>query len=125
MKIGYFCNTTNWKKKSYTEILDNARDIATYCDKHDWDSIWFTEHHFSHEGMESCANPLMMGTDIAARTSKIYESGKLANVITFHGILLDWPKTLLLWIILSNGRVEDWSWKRNLRSRSASFEYRS
>ena len=33
MKIGYFCNTTNWKKKSYTEILDNARDIATYCDK--------------------------------------------------------------------------------------------
>ena len=33
MKIGYFCNTTNWKKKSYTEILDNARDIAVYCDK--------------------------------------------------------------------------------------------
>ena len=29
MKIGYFCNITNWKKKPYTEILNNARDIAT------------------------------------------------------------------------------------------------
>ena len=52
MKIGYFCNTTNWKKKPYTEILNNARDIATYCDKNNWDSIWFTEHHLNHEGME-------------------------------------------------------------------------
>ena len=50
MKIGYFCNTTNWKKKSYTEILNNARDIATYCDKNNWNSIWFTEHHLNHEG---------------------------------------------------------------------------
>ena len=27
MKFGYFCNTTNWNKKPYAEILDNARDI--------------------------------------------------------------------------------------------------
>ena len=26
MKIGYFCNITNWKKRPYTEILDNASD---------------------------------------------------------------------------------------------------
>ena len=32
MKIGYFCNTTNWTKKTYTKILDEARDIAGYCD---------------------------------------------------------------------------------------------
>ena len=32
MKFGYFCNTTNWNKKPYAEILDNARDITTYCD---------------------------------------------------------------------------------------------
>ena len=82
MKIGYFCNTTNWKKKPYTEILNNARDIATYCDKNNWDSIWFTEHHLNHEGMESCANPLMMCTDIAARTKQI-RLGQACNVITF------------------------------------------
>ena len=54
MKIGYFCNITNWKKKPYKQILDEARDIAVYCDKKNWDSIWFTEHHFNHEGMEAC-----------------------------------------------------------------------
>ena len=104
MKIGYFCNTTNWKKKSYTEILDNARDIATYCDKNNWNSIWFTEHHLNHEGMESCANPLMMCTDIAARTKQI-RLGQACNVITF------WNPIRLAEDIaaldhLSKGRVE-------------------
>ena len=104
MKIGYFCNTTNWKKEPYTKILNNARDIATYCDKNNWDSIWFTEHHLNHEGMESCANPLMLCTDIAARTKQI-RLGQACNVITF------WNPIRLAEDIatldnLSNGRVE-------------------
>ena len=82
MKIGYFCNITNWEKKPYTEILDNARDIAIYCDKNSWNSIWFTEHHFNHEGMESTPNPLMICTDVAARTKQI-RLGQACNVITF------------------------------------------
>jgi len=86
MKIGYFCNITNWEKKPYTEILDNARDIADYCDRNNWNSIWFTEHHFNHEGMEACANPLMMSADIAARTKNI-RIGQAANIITFHNPL--------------------------------------
>ena len=104
MKVGYFCNTTNWTKKPYTKILDEARDIAIYCDKNNWDSIWFTEHHFNHEGMESCPNPLMLGTDIAARTKQI-RIGQACNVITF------WNPIRLAEDIaaldhLSNGRVE-------------------
>ena len=92
------------EKKPYTQILDEARDIAVYCDKNGWDSIWFTEHHLNHEGMESCANPLMMGTDIAARTNKI-RIGQACNVITF------WNPIRLAEDIatldnLSNGRVE-------------------
>ncbi len=104
MKIGYFCNITNWKKKPYTEILDNARDIAIYCDKNKWNSIWFTEHHFNHEGMEAQPNPLMMCTDIAARTKQI-RLGQACNVITF------WNPIRLAEDIaaldhLSKGRVE-------------------
>ena len=104
MKIGYFCNTTNWKKKPYTEILDNARDIAIYCDKNSWNSIWFTEHHFNHEGMESTPNPLMICTDVAARTKQI-RLGQACNVITF------WNPIRLAEDIaaldhLSKGRVE-------------------
>ena len=104
MKIGYFCNITNWKKKPYKQILDEARDIAMYCDKKNWDSVWFTEHHFNHEGMEACPNPLMMCTDIAARTKQI-RLGQACNVITF------WNPIRLAEDIaaldhLSNGRVE-------------------
>ena len=83
MKFGYFCNTTNWNKKSYTQLLDETREITEYCDKNNWDSIWFTEHHFNHEGMESCTNPLMMCTDAAARTKNI-TLGQACNTITFH-----------------------------------------
>ena len=43
MKIGYFCNGTNWRQEPYTDIINNMRDIATYCDQHNWDSIWYTE----------------------------------------------------------------------------------
>ena len=77
MKFGYFCN----KKRPYTEILDNARDIAIYCDENNWNSIWFTEHHFNHEGMEK-PNPLMMCTDVAARTKQI-RLGQACNVLLF------------------------------------------
>ena len=83
MNFGYFCNTTNWDKKPYTQLLDEAREITEYCDQNNWNSIWYTEHHFNHEGMESCTNPLMMCTDAAARTKSI-RLGQACNVITFH-----------------------------------------
>jgi len=104
MKIGYFCNITNWKKKPYTEILNNAQDIAIYCDKNNWNSIWFTEHHFNHEGMESTPNPLMICTDIAARTKQI-RLGQACNVITFwNPIRL--AEDIAVLDHLSKGRVE-------------------
>ena len=56
MKFGYFCNTTNWTHKPYDKLLDETREITEYCDKSKWDSIWYTEHHFNHEGMESLTN---------------------------------------------------------------------
>ena len=104
MKIGYFCNITNWKKKPYTEILSNAQDIALYCDKNNWNSIWFTEHHFNHEGMESTPNPLMICTDIAAKTKQI-RLGQACNVITFWNPIRLAEDVAVL-DHLSRGRVE-------------------
>jgi alkanesulfonate monooxygenase SsuD/methylene tetrahydromethanopterin reductase-like flavin-dependent oxidoreductase (luciferase family) len=104
MKFGYFCNTTNWNKKPYSQLLDEAREITTYCDKKNWNSIWYTEHHFNHEGMESCTNPLMMGTDAAARTSKI-RIGQACNVITFHNPIR-LAEDIAMLDQLSKGRVE-------------------
>ena len=104
MKIGYFCNGTNWKHRLYTDVINNMRDIAIYCDQHNWDSIWYTEHHFNHEGMEVCPNALMIGTDIAARTSNI-RIGQAANIITFWNPIRI-AEDIALLDHLSNGRVE-------------------
>ena len=104
MKFGYFCNTTNWKHKPYKKLIDEARDISVFCDENNWDSIWFTEHHFNHEGMESCTNPLMMGTDIAARTKNI-KIGQACNVITFHNPIR-LAEDIAFLDQLSGGRVE-------------------
>ena len=105
MKIGYFCNSTNWEnKKSYNQILKEIREIAAYCDQNNWNSIWFSEHHFSHEGMEICPNPLMLSSDIAARTKNL-RIGQAANVITFWNPIRV-AEDIALLDQLSNGRVE-------------------
>ena len=105
MKIGYFCNSTNWEnKKSYNQVLKEIREISIYCDKNNWDSIWFSEHHFSHEGMEICPNPIMLSADIAARTKNI-RIGQAASVITFWNPLRV-AEDIALLDQLSYGRVE-------------------
>ena len=32
MKFGYFCNTTNWNHKPYNQLLDETKEITTFCD---------------------------------------------------------------------------------------------
>jgi len=104
MKFGYFCNTTNWTHKPYHQLLDETKEISEYCDQNKWNSIWFTEHHFNHEGMESCTNPLMLGADCAARTKSI-RIGQAANVITFHNPIR-LAEDIATLDQLSKGRVE-------------------
>ena len=104
MKFGYFCNTTNWNKKPYSKILEEAREITSYCDQNNWNSIWYTEHHFNHEGMESCPNPLLMCSDAAARTKQI-RIGQACNVITFHNPI-KLAEDVAMLDQMSKGRVE-------------------
>ena len=105
MKIGYFCNSTNWgNKKTYNQILEEIREIATYCDQNDWDSIWFSEHHFSQEGREIWPNPILLSSDIAARTKNI-RIGQAASIITFWNPIRA-AEDIALLDQLSNGRVE-------------------
>ncbi|ANY09460.1 LLM class flavin-dependent oxidoreductase [Pseudonocardia sp. HH130630-07] len=63
-------------------VLDEIRDVATYADTAGYHSIWYTEHHFGHEGYELVPNPVLMGADIAARTERI-RIGQAANIVTF------------------------------------------
>lgn len=83
MKFGYFANQNNrGLKKPFRQVVEETRDLARYLDGEDWESIWFTEHHFGHEGYEVCPNPLMMSCDISAHTDRI-RIGQAANIVTF------------------------------------------
>ena len=83
MKFGYFAMLSNLgQKKEMAEIFDEAREIAALVEETGWDEIWFTEHHFGHEGYDVMPNALMLSTDIAARTKRI-RIGQAANIITF------------------------------------------
>lgn len=105
MRFGYFANTNNRNlSKSYTLVLDETVDLARYLDLHGWESIWFTEHHFGHEGFEVCPNPVMMSAWAAAHTQNI-RIGQAANIITFWHPLR-FAEDLAMLDHMSRGRVE-------------------
>ena len=105
MDFGYFLNQNNLGlAKSFDRVIAEGRDIAQYCDRTGWHSIWNTEHHFGHEGLEVCPNPVMMSTDLAARTERI-RIGQAANIVTFrHPIQL--AEDLAMLDHMSAGRLE-------------------
>ncbi|MBT2734615.1 LLM class flavin-dependent oxidoreductase [Bacillus sp. ISL-7] len=105
MKFGIFANLAGQgRHDEYYKVLDEAREQAVYCDKNGYDSIWYTEHHFGHEGNELISNPILMGADIAARTKNI-RIGQAANVATFwHPLRL--AEDVAMLDQLSKGRVE-------------------
>ncbi|WP_408107289.1 LLM class flavin-dependent oxidoreductase [Brevibacillus sp. B_LB10_24] len=105
MKFGLFANLAGpGRHEEFHEAIDEAREQAIFCDAAGFDSIWYTEHHFGHEGYELIPNPILMGADIAARTKRI-RIGQAANIITFwHPLRL--AEDIALLDQLSGGRVE-------------------
>ncbi|MBB3664265.1 alkanesulfonate monooxygenase SsuD/methylene tetrahydromethanopterin reductase-like flavin-dependent oxidoreductase (luciferase family) [Prauserella sediminis] len=85
-------------------VLDEVREVATFADNAGYHSIWYTEHHFGHEGFELVPNPLMVGADIAARTSRI-RIGQAANIVTFWNPMR-LAEDIAMLDQLSRGRVE-------------------
>lgn len=105
MRFGYFLNQNNLgNAKPFHQVVDEGRQIARYCDRNGWHSIWTTEHHYGHEGLEVCANPALMGVDLAAHTEQI-RIGQAANIITFrHPVQL--AEDLAMLDHMSGGRLE-------------------
>ena len=84
LEFGYFLNHNNLgSTKPFRQVMEEGREIARHCDRAGWDSIWTTEHHFGHEGLEVCPNPILAGVDLAAHTERI-RIGQAASIITFH-----------------------------------------
>lgn len=70
------------RKRSYSKLVKEIRELAAICDKGDVDVFWLAEHHFSVWGRELSPNPILLAADIAARTTRI-KIGLSAAIITF------------------------------------------
>ncbi len=55
----------------YQQMLDELRKIAILADEMGIDAFSTTEHHFHSEGFEASVAPLLLYTDLAARTKRI------------------------------------------------------
>ena len=88
----------------YRDAMAEAREFASAAEQAGFWSTWYTEHHFGHEGQELTPNPVLMGVDIAARTSRI-RIGQAAAIATFwHPLRL--AEDLAMLDQLSGGRLE-------------------
>jgi alkanesulfonate monooxygenase SsuD/methylene tetrahydromethanopterin reductase-like flavin-dependent oxidoreductase (luciferase family) len=52
----------------YPQMLDELRKLVVFADEVGFDVFATTEHHFHSEGYETSVAPLLLYTDLAART---------------------------------------------------------
>src|SRR6516162_9682855 len=57
--------------KRYQQMLEELRKLVVFADEVGFDVFATTEHHFHSEGYETSVAPLMLYTDLAARTKRI------------------------------------------------------
>ena len=85
-------------------FLDNLRQQTVLAEELGFEAIWLGEHHFTPVGVGDLPNPILLGADLAARTSRI-RIGQMANIATWwHPIRL--AEDLAMLDNMSGGRLE-------------------
>lgn len=86
------------------DILDNLRQQTVLAEELGFEAIWLGEHHFGLYGAGDLPNPILLGADLAARTSRI-RIGQMANIATWwHPIRL--AEDIAILDNMTRGRVE-------------------
>jgi alkanesulfonate monooxygenase SsuD/methylene tetrahydromethanopterin reductase-like flavin-dependent oxidoreductase (luciferase family) len=61
-------------REKYQQMIEEVREIAQICDDIGMNVLSTTEHHFHSEGFEMSIAPLLLYTDLAARTKNLHFS---------------------------------------------------
>ena len=86
------------------EHLDNLRQQTILAEELGFEAMWLGEHHFGPYGVGDLPNPILLGADLAARTSRI-RIGQMANIAPWwHPIRL--AEDLAILDNMTRGRVE-------------------
>lgn len=85
-------------------LLENLRRQTVLAEELGFEAIWLGEHHFGPYGAGDIPNPILLGADLAARTSRI-RIGQMANIAPWwHPIRL--AEDLAILDNMTGGRVE-------------------
>ncbi len=86
------------------QMIDNIRQQTVLAEELGFEAMWLGEHHFGPYGVGDLPNPILLGADLAARTSKI-RIGQMANIAPWwHPIRL--AEDLAILDNMTGGRVE-------------------
>ena len=84
--------------------IDNLRQQTILAEELGFEAMWLGEHHFGPYGLGDLPNPILLGADLAARTSRI-RIGQMANIAPWwHPIRL--AEDLAMLDNMTGGRVE-------------------
>lgn len=85
-------------------LLDNLRQQTVLAEELGFEAMWLGEHHFGPYGAGDIPNPILLGADLAARTSRI-RIGQMANIAPWwHPIRL--AEDLAILDNMTGGRVD-------------------
>ena len=86
------------------DMLDNLRQQTILAEELGFEAIWLGEHHFGPYGVGDLPNPILLGADLAARTSRI-RIGQMANIVPWwHPIRL--AEDLSILDNMTRGRID-------------------
>ena len=86
------------------QMIDNLRQQTVLAEELGFEAMWLGEHHFGPYGIGDLPNPILLGADLAARTSRI-RIGQMANIAPWwHPIRL--AEDLAILDNMTGGRVD-------------------
>ena len=86
------------------DLLDNLRQETLLAEELGFETMWLGEHHFGPYQAGDIPNPILLGADLAARTSRI-RIGQMANIAPWwHPIRL--AEDVAILDNLTRGRIE-------------------
>ncbi len=105
MKFSIFTTITEPEYQATPdEKLDMLREQVVLAEEMGFYGVWLGEHHFGPYGSGDVPNPIIVGADLAARTSRI-KIGQMANIaVWWHPIRL--AEDLAILDNLTKGRME-------------------
>ncbi len=86
------------------QMIDNIRQQTVLAEELGFEAIWLGEHHFGPYAAGDLPNPILLGADLAARTSRI-RIGQMANIAPWwHPIRL--AEDIAILDNMTRGRIE-------------------